>query len=53
MAEMEVRETSPGEFLWQWSATSDKRPMGNDLTPQLAERLHGWAQRPALREPTG
>jgi hypothetical protein len=31
MAEMEVRETSPGEFLWQWSASSDKRPMGNDL----------------------
>jgi hypothetical protein len=23
MAEMEVRETSPGEFLWQWSASSD------------------------------
>ena len=33
MAEMEVRETSPGEFLWQWSASSDKRPMGNDLVP--------------------
>jgi hypothetical protein len=28
MAEMEVRETSPGEFFWQWSAQSDKRPMG-------------------------
>jgi hypothetical protein len=33
MAEMEVRETAPGEFLWLWSATNDKRPMGNDLTP--------------------
>jgi hypothetical protein len=33
MAEMEVRETSPGEFLWQWSAANDKRPMGKDLTP--------------------
>lgn len=33
MAEMEVRETSPGEFLWQWSATNDKRPIGGDLTP--------------------
>jgi hydrogenase/urease accessory protein HupE len=33
MAEMEVRETSPGEFLWQWSASNDKRPMGEDLTP--------------------
>ena len=33
MAEMEVRETSPGEFFWQWSAQNDKRPMGDDLTP--------------------
>lgn len=24
MAEMEVRETSPGEFLWQWTASGDK-----------------------------
>ena len=26
MAEMQVRETSPGEFLWQWTASSDKAP---------------------------
>jgi len=37
MAEMEVRETSPGEFLWQWSASSDKRPMGTDLVPHWPE----------------
>jgi HupE / UreJ protein len=37
MAEMDVRETAPGEFLWQWSATNDKRPMGNDLTPHWPE----------------
>jgi hydrogenase/urease accessory protein HupE len=37
MAEMEVRETSPGEFLWQWSASSDKRPMGSDLVPHWPE----------------
>jgi len=37
MAEMEVRETAPGEFLWQWSASSDKRPMGNDLEPRWPE----------------
>jgi hydrogenase/urease accessory protein HupE len=37
MAEMEVRETSPGEFLWQWSASSDKRPMGDDLVPRWPE----------------
>jgi len=34
MAEMEVRETAPGEFLWLWSAASDKRPMGEDLKPR-------------------
>jgi hypothetical protein len=34
MAEMEVRETAPGEFLWTWSASSDKRPMGDDLKPR-------------------
>jgi hypothetical protein len=34
MAEMEVRETAPGEFLWLWSAASDKRPMGHDLAPR-------------------
>jgi hypothetical protein len=33
MAEMEVRETAPGDFLWMWSAASDKRPMGEDLKP--------------------
>jgi hydrogenase/urease accessory protein HupE len=37
MAEMEARETSPGEFFWQWSAANDKRPMGNDLVPRWPE----------------
>jgi hypothetical protein len=37
MAEMEVRETMPGEFFWQWSATNDKRPMGNDLVAHWPE----------------
>ncbi len=41
MAEMEVRETSPGDFIWQWSATNDKRPMGDDLTPHWPERCTG------------
>jgi hydrogenase/urease accessory protein HupE len=34
MAEMEVRESSPGEFLWRWTAASDKRPMVSDLVPR-------------------
>jgi hydrogenase/urease accessory protein HupE len=37
MAEMDVRETSQGEFVWQWSASSDKRPMGSDLVPRWPE----------------
>jgi hydrogenase/urease accessory protein HupE len=41
MAEMEVRETSPGEFSWQWSAINDKRPMGDDLVPRWPEGCVG------------
>jgi len=37
MAEMEIRETAPAEFLWLWSASSDKRPMGDDLRPRWPE----------------
>ena len=37
MAEMDVRETAPGEFFWQWSALSDKRPMLDDLVPHWPE----------------
>ena len=32
MAEMELREASPGEFLWQWTA-SGSRPANSELTP--------------------
>jgi HupE / UreJ protein len=41
MAEMEVRELSPGEFIWQWSAASDKRPMGSDLAPSWPSSCTG------------
>jgi hydrogenase/urease accessory protein HupE len=33
MAEMQVRELSRGEFLWQWTA-SEKRAASDDLTPR-------------------
>jgi hydrogenase/urease accessory protein HupE len=36
MAEMELREISRGEFLWQWTA-SEKRPASEDLTPVWPE----------------
>jgi hydrogenase/urease accessory protein HupE len=32
MAEMELREAAPGEFLWQWTA-SGSRPASSELTP--------------------
>ena len=32
MAEIELRETAPGEFLWQWTA-SGNLPPGDELTP--------------------
>jgi hydrogenase/urease accessory protein HupE len=37
MAEMELREMSRGEFLWQWSASNDKRPATQDLKPLWPE----------------
>lgn len=38
MAEMELRESSPGQFLWLWSATNDKRSaIDSDLTVQWPE----------------
>jgi len=43
MAEMEVRETAAGEFMWQWSASNDKRPMGDDLKPHWPEGCKGDA----------
>src|SRR5687768_2159962 len=36
MAEMEVRETAPGEFLWQWTASGDKAA-ATVLTPVWPE----------------
>ena len=39
MAEMELRETRPGEFLWQWGA-SGSRPIADELTPSWPESCH-------------
>ena len=36
MAEMQVREVSPGEFIWMWGA-SEKRAAGDVLTPVWPE----------------
>jgi hydrogenase/urease accessory protein HupE len=38
MAEMQLREMSHGEFLWQWSASNDKQRLPDeDLTPHWPE----------------
>ncbi len=31
MAEMDMREAAPGDFIWQWTATNDKSPATSDL----------------------
>ena len=36
MAEMQVRETAPGEFFWQWTARDD-RQASKDLVPHWPE----------------
>jgi hydrogenase/urease accessory protein HupE len=51
MAEMELRETAPGEFLWRWSAASDKRPIGADLKPVWPQGCESGSS--ALRCPDG
>jgi hypothetical protein len=40
IAEMELRESAPGEFVWSWTATSDARAVELDLTPQWPDRCH-------------
>jgi hydrogenase/urease accessory protein HupE len=42
MAEMELREAQPGEFLWQWTA-SGRRPAGDVLQPVWPEGCHAEA----------
>jgi hydrogenase/urease accessory protein HupE len=46
MAELDVRETMPGAFIWQWGA-GEKRPAGDELTMRWPEgcRAEGNAVR--------
>jgi hypothetical protein len=41
MAEMEVRETAPGDFIWMWTAVSDKRGVEDDLVPRWPDACSG------------
>ena len=48
MAEMELRETAPGEFLWQW--TAQRQPAAaRRAHAVVAGRLRGGRERAALR----
>lgn len=42
MAEMQLRETSRGEFLWQWTASGNK-PANEELTPRWPSGCTGDA----------
>ena len=44
MAEMQLRELSRGEFVWQWTAT-EKRPASEDLTPVWPSACRAEANR--------
>jgi len=42
MAEMQIRETTRGEFIWQWTA-SGSRPASDELTPVWPEGCRAQA----------
>lgn len=42
MAEMELRETRPGQFLWQWTAFGNS-PVAEEITPQWPEGCRSYA----------
>jgi hydrogenase/urease accessory protein HupE len=44
IAEMELRESMPGEFSWTWTATSDARSVELDLVPEWPEGCHAEAR---------
>jgi hypothetical protein len=43
MAEMELRQLSPTEFIWQWTA-SGNRPVAQELTPRWPEGCRAEGQ---------
>lgn len=38
IAEVELQEIAPGDFLWRWTARSDKSTVAGDLVPTWPER---------------
>ena len=44
MAEMSVRETAPGQFVWGWTTPGKLRPVAQDLQPKWPDGCLGDAQ---------
>ena len=44
LAEMSLREVTPGQFVWGWGAPGKNKPIAEDLTPLWPEGCLGDAQ---------
>ncbi len=44
LAELEMRELSKGEFIWNWGASGKDRPISEDLTPEWPDGCHAEEQ---------
>lgn len=44
MAELKMRETSKGQFLWHWGPSSDATPIAEDLTPRWPDGCRAESQ---------
>ena len=44
MADLTLRETAPGEFVWAWGVPGKSKPVAEDLTPVWPEGCVGDAQ---------
>lgn len=51
MAELDMRETAKGQFIWSWSQNGAKRPVGGDLTPLWPQGCVAVAEEFSLRCP--
>ena len=51
MAELDMREVSKGQFIWNWGQTGTGQPIGNDLTPVWPPGCVGVADAMVLKCP--
>ena len=54
MAELDMRETAKGQFIWNWGQSGTGKPVASDLTPAWPEGCVAVAQELSLKcPPTG